>query len=139
VSPWGPCWDEYSYPEVSGIIFVLSKSGGGWGFNEYHAYYEGECKDEQWNVTYHALAMDAAGNLYASAGGAEVGVGQEYYCGVVEKVSGCCSYTPLVSGAADIFYNLTSDANGNVYGTANTCGGLGTTTRTSGMVWQYSP
>jgi hypothetical protein len=139
VSPWGSCWDEYSYPEVSGIIFVLSKSGGGWGFNEYHAYYEGECKDEQWNVTYHALAMDAAGNLYASAGGAEVGVGQEYYCGVVEKVSGCCSYTPLVSGAADIFYNLTSDANGNVYGTANTCGGLGTTTRTSGMVWQYSP
>jgi uncharacterized repeat protein (TIGR03803 family) len=136
-SPSGGCWDDYSYPEVSGIIFVLSKSGGEWGFNKYHVYYAGECVDEQWNVTYHALATDAGGNLYASAGGVEEGVGQEYYCGIVEKVSNCC-FSTLVSGATDMFYNLTSDAIGNLYGTTNTCG-FGNPQRTTGMVWQYSP
>ena len=44
----------------------------------------------------------------------------------------------LVSGGADIFENLTSDANGNLYGTTDTCG-FESPLRTSGMIWQYSP
>jgi hypothetical protein len=56
-------------------------------------------------------------------------------CGKVVAVP---SGTPLVSGNADIFANVTSDANGNLYGTTSTCG-FRTPQRTNGMVWQYSP
>jgi hypothetical protein len=89
------------------------------------------------------LTLDAAGNLYAADGGAlffcnagNCNEWVELYCGQIVNVS---SGEVLVTGTANIFENITSDAKGNLYGTTNTCGGLGTTTRTSGMVWQYSP
>jgi uncharacterized repeat protein (TIGR03803 family) len=129
----GGCMDNGI--QVAGVIFALGIDGG---FSEYHIYSENECQDQQWDVTYHALAMDAAGSLYATEGGMEEGVGQSSYCGTVEKVTGPYSYTTLVSGSADIFYNLSSDANGKLYGTTSTCG-FGKLSRTSGMVWQYSP
>ena len=135
-SPHGGCWDQYTYPEVGGVIFLLTPSGGGWGFNEYHVYNPGECRNDQWNVTYHALGTDAAGNLYAAGGGTEIGVGQTFNCGVVEKVNG--GYTTLVTSNADIFGNLTTDANGNLYGTTTTCG-FKMPQRDTGMIWQYSP
>ncbi len=122
--------------QLAGVIF-----GGGNGgcCSEYHIYDDRECPDEQWDVTYHALAMDAAGNLYATEGGREEAAGgDEYYCGVVLNVTGPYSSTTLVSGAADIFYNLASDANGNLYGTTDTCG-FESLSRTTGMLWQYSP
>ncbi len=58
-----------------------------------------------------------------------------FYCGAIVNVS---SGATLVTGAAPISYDLTSDANGNLYGTTSTCG-FGTRSRTDGMVWQYSP
>ena len=44
----------------------------------------------------------------------------------------------LVTGDADIFWNIASDANGKLYGTTTTCG-FGTLQRNTGMIWQYSP
>jgi hypothetical protein len=74
--------------------------------------------------------LDSAGNLYAVDGG-----GLDYLCGTVLNIT---SQTELVSGTDPIFDNLTSDANGNLYGTTSTCG-FGTPQRTNGMIWQYSP
>ena len=125
--------------ETNGLIFSLSRSGGGWALNAIHTYNYNECQLSG-NVTYHALATDAAGNLYATEGGANAGqCGPDgcdlYYCGGVLNVA---SGTPLVTGHADVFFNLAADADGNLYGTTQTCG-FGTLSRTNSMVWQYSP
>lgn len=124
--------------ELAGVIFYLSPSDGGWAFGVLFSY-NGEC-GLSGNVTYHGLTMDAAGNLYATEGGMNLGQCgpqgcYQFYCGGVLDVA---SGSLLVSGNADIFGNLTSDANGNLYGTTQTCG-FGTSLRTNGMVWQYSP
>jgi len=128
-----------------GLIFVMGKSGSGWSFGIIYDAYNDEAPDCEFmsnlpSNLIHGLTLDAAGNLYAAEGGSlyfclpqEC---QQSYCGQIVNVF---SSEVLVTGDADIFGNITSDANGNLYGTTSTCGGLGTTTRTSGMVWQYSP
>lgn len=128
--------------EETGTIFGLSRSGGGWQFSNIYTYgLQGRNGCQNFGQFYfHGLAFDQAGNLYAAGGGFEVDVGGDYYwCGEVANVSQlCCGEGILIFGRADIFYNLTSDANGNLYGTTNTCG-FGTLQRTDGMIWQYSP
>jgi hypothetical protein len=128
------CWGAFD--DSYGLVFGLSLSGNGWQLSPIY-WNAGDC---DWNANFfHALTIDAAGNLYAAEGGSE-----EYCnpdgcyvgnCGNILKVS---PHQPLVSGTADIFYNLTSDANGNLYGTTSTCG-FGTPSRSDGMIWQYSP
>lgn len=132
----GECWNGGVH--LGGVVFLLSPAGDGWDFNQYHYYIDTECPDFQYDVTYHALAMDGSGNLYATEGGSEIdGNGNQWWCGAVLNVIGGGG-TTLVSGNADVFGNLTSDADGNLYGTTSTCG-FGTTSRTTGMVWRYSP
>ena len=119
-------------PNYVGVIFGLSQSGDGWVFNLIHVFTSLECPLNGLHhfVTYSALAMDAAGNLYATAGGASVD--GELWCGSVVTAGGF----PLVTGTANIFDNLTSDASGTLYGTTGTCG-FGTLSRRDGMLWQY--
>ena len=128
-----------------GLIFEMSLAGSGWSFNVIYDAYNDEAPDCEFmsnlpSNLIHGLTLDAAGNLYAAEGGSlyfclpqEC---QQSYCGQIVRVF---DGEVLVTGDADIFGNITSDANGNLYGTTNTCGGLGTTSRTSGMIWQYSP
>jgi len=86
------------------------------------------------------LTLDAAGNVYAAEGGSLFFCTPEttncfaLYCGQIVSASG----EVLVTGDADIFENITSDANGKLYGTTSTCG-FGTLQRNTGMIWQYSP
>jgi uncharacterized repeat protein (TIGR03803 family) len=114
--------------EVGPVIFALVRSGGGWQFGQISQYRAQVCSGSDF-VTYGALALDAAGNLYAVQGG-----GEYYLCGAVVNIT---SQTDLVSGRAPIFGNLTSDANGNLYGTTPSCGFV--PDKTDGMIWQYSP
>jgi len=129
---------------LAGVIFGLSRSGGGWKFGQIHTWQGSECPaDGGWTVnggiTYSALTIDAAGSLYATEGGGYVGeCGENCYVilscgGILDVGSGT-----VVTGFADIFGNITSDANGNLYGTTSTCG-FGTLQRNTGMIWQYSP
>ncbi len=118
--------------EEYGLIFKVTPSAGGWEFADiYNAV--NDCGTAK--TTFHALSMDAAGDLFAAEGGVDQGVGEIFNCGKVLDVT---TGTFPVTSAADIFYNLTSDASGNLYGTTNTCGS-GNPQRTTGMVWQYSP
>jgi hypothetical protein len=125
-----------------GLIYQLSPSGDGWAFSVIYS----SARD----CAYHsnvivALTIDAAGQLYAAEGGADPCGGRSgcsgtqpastYYCGNIVQVG---RGEPLVSGNADIFGNLASDAKGNLYGTTNACS-FGTIWRSSGMIWQYSP
>jgi len=128
-----------------GLIFEMSPSGGGWSFNVIYNAYENEGPDcyfmsnRPWNLI-HGLTLDAAGNLYAADGGSSGYCGPagcvDLYCGQI--VRALPSSEILVTGTSDIFGNITSDANGNLYGTTSTCG-FESPLRTSGMVWQYSP
>jgi hypothetical protein len=129
-----------------GLIFAMSPSGSGWSFNViYNAYNEeGFSEDCVFmsnlpSILIRGLTLDAAGNLYDAEGGS---LGfclpqecQELSCGQIVNVS---SGEILVTGTSDIFENITSDANGNLYGTTSTCG-FESPLRTSGMIWQYSP
>jgi hypothetical protein len=145
---WQYCYLQLGDGIVYGLIFEMSPSGGGWSFSVIYNAGLNEQNCLAWGSTspanvIHGLTLDAAGNLYAADGGAlffcnagNCNEWVELYCGQIVNVS---SGEVLVTGTANIFENITSDAKGNLYGTTNTCGGLGTTTRTSGMVWQYSP
>lgn len=117
--------------QYAGMIFGLGQYGGGWQFNQVSQYRGDVCYDYGSDfVTYGQLALDGAGNLYAVDGG-----GWYFKCGAVVNIS---SETQLVGGYDQIFGNLVSDANGNLYGTTSTCG-FGSPQRNTGMVWQYSP
>jgi uncharacterized repeat protein (TIGR03803 family) len=133
----GGCADQGSW--TSGVVFGLAHTASGWVFTQ--AQVSAGCWGTPGSSTYHALTRDSAGNLYATEGGVvflcDSGPAQCYsYCGAIDKVNGG-SY-PLVGGWADIFGNITSDANGNLYGTTSTCG-FESPQRNTGMVWQYSP
>ena len=126
-------WNNF----LQGRIFVLQPYGGGWLFNTIYSN-QHDCGYLPPNL-FHALAMDAAGHLYASEGGSyescDSGGCNVWNCGEVLEVP---SGRSLISGNADIFSNLTSDANGNLYGTTNECGN-GFAWGSRGMVWEYSP
>ena len=126
-----PFWDYY------GLVFSLQSSDSGWTFNVIYNN-SGDCNE--WRNYINALAIDAAGNLYIAEGGddAQCDYGGCYFnhCGQIKALSGGPT---LVSGNANIFWNLTSDVNGNLYGTTGSCGTLGTPFRNGGMIWQASP
>jgi len=144
-------YDGYScsdYPNYfqSGVIFRLTPSASRWVFSEIHTTNDGEeCPTYGgWSVhggvTYGSLTFDPTGNLWATEGGAYVGeCGPNCYvligCGSILNVS---SGRPVITGFTGVFDNITSDANGNLYGTTNYCG-FGTLQRNTGMIWQYSP
>ena len=136
---WSGCL--LNTPEYDGVIFALSPSGHGWQFNVVSdAQADQEVCNISGDVAFTSLAFDAAGNLYAAENGVHVSPCGEYCysihnCGEVLAVG---SQIPLVVGRAGIFGNITSDANGNLYGTTSTCG-FGTLQRTDGMIWQLSP
>ena len=129
-----PC-DEYSrYADVD-FIFELSPHGGGWGFGVIDDAFQ-SCLSYGYDA-FGALAIDAGGNLYAVYDGEHyfcTGQWCEFVCGGITKVP----HYPLISSSADIFWNLTSDANGNLYGTTNACGSFETPFKEGGMIWQYS-
>ncbi|MGA2906047.1 MAG: choice-of-anchor tandem repeat GloVer-containing protein, partial [Candidatus Korobacteraceae bacterium] len=145
---WAPGgWNEnycqaYGGLVEVGLIFAMSPSGSGWSFSViYNAGQDEQCY-APWNQASNlirGLTQDAAGNLYAAEGGIlEYCNGLscfEEYCDQIVRVG---YGGVLVTGNADIFGNITSDANGNLYGTTNTCG-FESPLRTSGMIWQYSP
>ena len=122
------------------MIFGLSPSGNGWQFNVVaDAKADEEVCNISGDVAFTSLALDAAENLYATENGAHVSWCGDYCytihnCGEVVAVG---LQTPLVVGRAGIFGNLTSDADGNLYGTSG-CG-FGTLQRNTPMIWQYSP
>ncbi len=131
---------------LRGLIFAMSPSGSGWSFsviyNSGFGFNSDACTFDTnpASVVIHGLALDGADNLYATEGGSLFfcSPGTTYcfalYCGQIVKASG----EVLVTGDADIFGNIASDANGNLYGTTSTCG-FGTLQRNTGMIWQYSP
>ena len=114
------------------MIFGLGHYGNiGWQFNQISQYHGDACSEYGSDfVTYKQLALDGAGNLYAVDGG-----GWYYKCGAVVNIF---AERQLVGAYDDIFFNLASDANGNLYGAVPTCG-FETPSRTKGMIWQYSP
>jgi hypothetical protein len=130
-----------------GLIFEMSPAGSGWSFGViYNAAGDQEaCVQNGWGISsnvINGLTLDAAGNLYAAEGGelffcngGNCNYWVELYCGQIANVS---SGEVLVTGDADIFGNIASDANGNLYGTTSTCG-FGTQQRNTGMIWQISP
>ena len=123
-------WDYY------GLVFSLQPSDSGWTFNVIYNN-SGDCNE--WRNLINGLAFDAAGNLYLAEGGDDAQCDWRgcyfNHCGLIKGLGS----PPLVSGNANIFWNLTSDPKGNLYGTTGSCGGLGTPFRFGGMIWQYSP
>ncbi len=128
---------------LRGLVFAMSPSGSGWNFGIIYDAYDDEPDCEAYtnlpSNLIHGLTLDAADNLYAAEGG------QLYFCNGNDCSSQYCgqivnvfSSEVLVTGFADIFGNITSDAHGNLYGTTLTCG-FGNQQRTTGMIWQYSP
>jgi hypothetical protein len=118
-----------------GLIFEAPTSGG------LNIIYNSVNECDAGTNLIHGLTMDAAGELYAAEGGSLYncipGYCYQLNCGEIVRI--LPTHQPLVTGTADIFGNITSDANGNLYGTASTCG-FGTSYRgTDGMIWQYSP
>ncbi|MGO9306079.1 MAG: choice-of-anchor tandem repeat GloVer-containing protein [Candidatus Korobacteraceae bacterium] len=135
---WQDSYTNYCGGGVSGneygLIFKLTPAGGGWNFSVIYSNAQ-DCGGTQ--ATFHGLTIRGLGNLFAAEGGSDYtctnGSCYQNNCG---KVIAVPSGTPLVSGNADIFANITSDKNGNLYGATSTCG---SSSGTDGMIWQYSP
>lgn len=129
------CGGGFDYDQY-GLIFMLKPGGTvtGWSFT---LLYNNVFDCNGYRNDYHALYLTSTG-LYAAEGGADGWCGPDgcyvYYCGQFGPVGG----SHYVLGNADIFQNLTVDANGNLYGTTQTCS-FDTPFGTSGMVWKFSP
>jgi len=125
---FGGCYVAYA----DGLIFEISPPGGV-GFLHIHSSDWGFCSyNGSWSW-FTALAVDPEGNLYAAADGLAYWYPPGYYayCGAV----GTTKYPQqLISSNEEVFYNLTMDAMGNLYGTTAYCG-----PGNDGMVWEYSP
>jgi hypothetical protein len=134
------CWQD-SYTNYCGggtsgnqygLIFKLSANN--WNFSVVYSNNQ-DCGGTQ--TTFHGLAIHGLDTLFATEGGSDDtctnGSCYQNNCG---KVIAVPSGANLVTGLADIFPNVTSDANANLYGTTSTCG---SSSGTDGMVWKYAP
>jgi uncharacterized repeat protein (TIGR03803 family) len=117
-----------------GEIWELSYSDWRWSLIEtrYSGYYcsLAPCYDD-----YHSLAVNPAGQVYATEGALyhryiNLECGYVFYCdGNIHQVDGPF----LVDFNGDVFRDLEIGANGNFYGTNGACGG------SYGTAWQLSP
>ena len=121
--PYQGCIDQGN--EGAGVIWSLSQSGGSWNFGQLHVYHGNECNVSNLGE-YRALAIGAAGELYATEGAG--------YTAVCSGILDVQRDWVVVYGPLSMFSNLTSDANGSLYGSSPTCG-FGN----DAMVWKYSP
>jgi uncharacterized repeat protein (TIGR03803 family) len=126
------CWSGYPYDgcidqgtESAGVIWSLSQSGDSWDFDQLHVYHGSECYVSNLGG-YQALALGTGGELYATEG-----AGLTFFCSGILDVQ---RDRVVVYGPLSMFTNLTSDADGNLYGTSPTCGPAN-----DAMVWQLSP
>lgn len=118
-----------------GTIFELTPSGGSWTFNLLFS-----LEPHLANQPLGSLAMDAAGNVYGAGRiGGSFGYGQVFKLAYSD---GLWLYSDLHdftggSDGGDPYGNLLVDAAGNLYGTANSgggiCGGFG-----CGVVWMIT-
>ncbi len=121
---WGEIW-ELSYSDWTWTLIETRYSG-------YYCSFA-PCYDD-----YHSLAVDSAGQVYATEG-SYTHVYDPYcyppqyvfYCdGNIHKVG---TNDRLVDFNGDVFRDLEIGANGNFYGTNGACGS------SNGAVWQLSP
>jgi len=125
-----------------GAIFVLLKTGSGWGFSQTVVY------SDEFDAL-NNLAIDSAGNLYGTgeaystiAGAGDYKNPGYYlsYASYIFKASyanGNWRFQAVVSlpnQILDSSGNLATDTSGNVYGTTSGCG-----TNNFGTMWQLSP
>jgi uncharacterized repeat protein (TIGR03803 family) len=134
----GNLYGIYQYPgccdSATGLIFMLSPSGGNWVFTELH--HGNENLDG--NDVFPNMTLDAAGNLWGTES-VDVGcINPEAfgYIFVLARGNGWEYSTPV---AWDYTYFPTGgalawDAHGNLYGTTSSCG-----TNNQGTVWEFSP
>ncbi len=119
------------YCDYYGMIFELSRANGGWDFAVLY--------DAAWGHyeydTFNAQTIDAAGNFFGTGGSA-------YPYGSLGYIFELADDRPnyLVSfyldddvHSIDVFYNLTLDANDNIYGTTARCGQYN-----KGTIWKLS-
>jgi hypothetical protein len=109
-----------------GVIGGLSRSGEGWEFAQIHVAWSDECNGSYY-TQYQGLALGRAGRLYATEEG-----GIFYFCSGVYDVDA----DRLIVYGPPGFANLSSDANGNLYGTMAVCS---LPYGNNAMVWQISP
>lgn len=120
---------------AGGTVFELSPSNGGWTLNTLHGF-PGIINNGP--VSAPSLMMDAQGNLY----GTTPWNGAHNY-GEVFKLTpsnGGWTYTDLHDftggdDGCDPWSNVVMDNQGNLYGTASSCGAYGF----SGTVWKITP
>lgn len=127
-----------------GTVFKLLPSGGGWTFSLIYSLV-GQANQTFYPGVFNPLAMDAAGNLYATAvlDGAH-GDGSVFK---LTPSSGSWIYTSLhdfTNGAdgANPFSGVTFDANGNLFGTTlygGTTDGQNCRSLGCGVVWEITP
>jgi uncharacterized repeat protein (TIGR03803 family) len=109
-----------------GVIGSLSHTAEGWVFGQIHVAWSDECNGSYY-TQYQGLALGRAGHLYATEEG-----GIFYYCSGVFDVDA----DRLIVWGPPGFANLTSDANGNLYGTMAVCS---LPYGNNAMVWEISP
>ena len=127
----GCLWNEYS------TIFAISPSDGAWQVTivDDSSHYVGwpyNWLDPGGYDVYNDLAIDAAGNLYATEGGYDVGLGVSYW-GNIYKVLGPFQDRGLVGFLGNDFSDVKVGASGKLYGTTGACGS------SNGTVWQLTP
>lgn len=115
-----------------GVIYELSPTGDGWTFTTLHSLTGSPGGGEE-----SALTMDAAGNLYGTAG-----YDGAFHWGSIFKLTrnnGSWSYTDLYdfTGGADGAVpngKIALDSSGNLYGTASYAG-----QNNNGVAWELTP
>ena len=124
-----------AYPFPTGIVFMLSPSDGKWVFTILR-------NNNDSGDLFNNLTMDEAGNLYGTGGlGRDFGCGRSDWCFAyifkLVHANGGWQYSTPVYFSGQLFQafgTVALDAQGNLYGTTNTCGKYN-----YGTVWQLSP
>lgn len=117
---------------VSGVgtVFKLTKAGKE---TILHSFAGGSSDGEFPSFT--NLLMDAKGNLLGVAEqGGTANLGVVYKLSKAHKITILHSFAGGASDGCDIFGTPAVDADGNLYGTANSCGSAG-----AGMIWKVNP